>query len=112
VSKQQADATAIAAVVSAEEAEVAARAAQTQALKDEAQADLAAALPALEAAVKVGGCRSCGILCRRLPCKLYAVWLCRLSHVRFVTPPGQAARSLTRSGLPPALPHQHRPSTP
>lgn len=34
---------------------MAARAAQTKLLKDEAEADLAAALPALEAAIKVGG---------------------------------------------------------
>ena len=53
MSKEQADAAAIAAVVAAEEAEVAARAAQTQRLKDEAAADLASAMPALEAAVKV-----------------------------------------------------------
>lgn len=52
MSQEQSDARALAAAVAAEEAEVAARAAQTGKLKDEAQADLAAALPALEAAVK------------------------------------------------------------
>jgi len=56
VTKEQAEAASVAAVVAAEEAEVAARAAQTQKLKDEAAADLLAALPALEAAIKVGVC--------------------------------------------------------
>jgi hypothetical protein len=54
VSKDQAEASAIAAIVAAEEAEVAAPAAQTQRLKDEAAADLASAMPALEAAITVG----------------------------------------------------------
>lgn len=61
VSQEQADASAIAAVVASEEAEVAARAAQTAKLKDEAQADLAAALPALEAATQV--CRVASSCC-------------------------------------------------
>lgn len=54
VTQEQADAVAVATVVASEESEVAAWAVQTQRLKDEAEADLAAALPALEAATKVG----------------------------------------------------------
>lgn len=51
VSEEQASAEAVRALVAAEEAEVRSSTATTQALKDEAQRELGAVLPALEAAM-------------------------------------------------------------